>query len=130
MKTKFFYQDIKWNPKKSEINFVGAFLGAGRGRRFHISGTKLSVFKGESAYLCKVITKSGNHEEETFKILCIFKRDLSNFSKDDIQLIGTNVNGNFMFDKDFYEGMKKVTSMDKIEKVSLSNEARSDNKGS
>lgn len=115
---------------RNEINFVGACIGAGRGRRFQVDGNKVVVPKNASVYLAKIKFKTGNHEEETFKIFCIHDQDLGNFNEDDIQLIGKNIRNRFVFDPEFAEGMSKLTRMDKIAKVSLSDETRSNNKGS
>lgn len=128
MSTKFCYQEIRWSAKRREIYFVGGYLTGGRGRRFQVDGLKRVVQKNECLYLCKIKYKVGNQLDDTFKIFVLHDGDLGNWANEDIQLIGKNINGHFLFDKDFFEGMKKINRMDKIPKISLSgDEGKTDN---
>lgn len=119
MKTKFYYQNIIWNSKRNEINFIGAYLGNGRGKRFEVKGLKRNVMNNESLYLCKIQEKLGNHAEETFKLLVLNDFYKKNFKQEDVQLIGKAKNNRFYLDKEFADGMRKVNRMDKIDKVKL-----------
>lgn len=117
----FFYcSNIYWDAKKNEINFQNGFLSNGRGKRFQVDNLKRIIPRGQSLYLCKVKVKTGNHEDITFKFFGLDESDMKNFSKDDIQKVGTNNSGKFVFDKEFEESIRKNTKMDKIEKISLS----------
>lgn len=130
MKTKFFYQIISWKPQINEINFVGAYLGNNRGKKFQVDGLKKTIMNNEELYLCKIESRTGNHSEESFKLLVLNEDTKKNFKEEDIQLVGKNKKGKFLFEKNFLEGIKQVNQMDKIEKISLSgdDEFGSDNK--
>lgn len=133
MATRLYYQQINWKTKRNEITFIGAYLSNGRGKKFQVDGLKRIVAKNEELYLCKIQVKMGRHVEDTFKFLVLDEEMKSHREEKDIQLVGRNKDGYFCLDKEFAEGMKKVNSMEKIDKISLSdmrNEREANNKGS
>lgn len=124
--SNFYYQSIIWDRRKSEIIFRGCYLGS-KLSRFQIDGIKQVVFNKEKLYLCKIKIKTKKGYDELFKIFVIRPEDISNWNNDDIQLIGQNNNGQFVFDKEFEEGMRKVSETAPFIKLS-DNEKQTDNR--
>jgi hypothetical protein len=118
--TKFYYDHLYWNTSRNEINFVGAFLGNGRGKRWQLEGTKRNVPNNRCLYLCKIQVMVGKHKDFTFKLLVIEDSDLKNWNKDDIQIVGKNLRGHFLLDADFASSMVKNSRMEKVDKIKLS----------
>lgn len=120
MAMKFYYTEIKWSKARNEVTFVGAYLGKGRGKRFAVDGLKRVLMPNQKLYLCKILKKLQNgHEDNYYKMFVLDEHTLSNFEEDNRQLVGTNKNGSFMLDSEFMDGLKKITSMERIDKVSL-----------
>lgn len=120
MSVLFKFQSIRWNSSKSEIKFEGCFLSNKKGKRFQVDGVKRIVAKGESLYLCKIKRNLGKHIDEVFKFLVLDDETIKGYDISERQLVGKNVNGQFMFDSDFYQGMRKVNQMSHTEKIDLS----------
>lgn len=119
MSTKFFYQSVRWDSLKQEIHFVGAYLGGNRGRRFQVDGLKRIVAAGEKLYLCKIPCKVGKHMDETFKMFVLDDERIDGIGKENVQLVGQNVRGQFLLAKEFGEGMKRITRMNRVAKIDL-----------
>jgi len=113
MGLKFFYEQIIWERSKSQLTLIGGCL-AKRGRRFQVDGLKKVIFRGQKLYLCKVQVKTKNNKhEELFKLLVL--REGHEYPESDIQLVGQNINGSFVFDQDFLDSMfKNKQSLNKI----------------
>jgi len=109
MSVKFCYNIIHWDKQRLEITFEGAYLASG-GKKFEVSGLKRVVYKGEKLYLCKIKINIGRHIDETFKLFVLDDERASQMGQDNIQLIGENDKGVFIFDKEFVKGMSKVDS--------------------
>lgn len=117
---KLFYDRIIWDSPRCQLTFVNPFLSAGKGKRYEVNGTKQTVYPKQKLYLCKIKVNVGRHEVETFKFYVLDEITLDNFPKENVQLVGTNKAGKFMFDAEFAEGLVKNVQMSKVDKIKLS----------
>ena len=104
MGLKFFYEQIIWERSKWQLTIVGGYL-AKRGRKFQVDGLKKVILKGQKLYLCKLKLKIKGTYDEVFKLLVL--REGHGYLENDIQFLGQNKNGTFVFDKMFLESMFK-----------------------
>jgi hypothetical protein len=125
--TTFCYSEIRW--KNNEIYFLDAHLKGGRGKKFQVDGVKRVVSNKQKLYLCRIWVNVGPHKVDTFKIFVLDDEALKNFKPEDVQLMGQNIDGRFVFDKSFQDGMKRVTThSQKIDLSGKTNDERTDNK--
>ena len=117
----FCYSAAYWSQSKNQIEFRNCFLKA-RGRHYEVNGQKNIVPKDYKLYLCKIAVTTGDKSDETFKLMVLSDDTISNFKEENIQLVGSNVNGNFMIDPSFLESCRRVGANDSISKISLAGE--------
>ena len=129
MATYFFYDAIKWDNRKNEINFVRPFLSNGKGKRYQVDRVKNVVTRGQILYLCKVNALVGHQKTEVFKLYVLDDYNIGNFDKESIQIVGKNVGGRFLFEKEFADAMKKNVKAEMVDRVKLS-DMRSSNEQS